>query len=256
MWQQLPRKVAGASLILAPLFGLVGACAWPPLRASDRAQIAAIAVHPARWYVFSLFILLSSYLLVPAVLALMRVLRPSRPGWADLAGSLALFGILVSIGDSATELMYWQMGARGASLSQMAALAARYGAAPGVSLIYIAGGLAVLCGMVLLAAGLWRSRAVPAWTAAGLIVATVVNIVGLSSASVPLAIASYALMLAALGRIAVIVLSGSHSAGAEALAASAHLPAGATTHAERSIQAPRPSSRADVWRDSQGVAAR
>jgi len=237
MWQQLPRKAAGASLILAPLLGLVAVCAWPPLRASDRAQIAAIAVHPGRWYVFSLFILLSSYLLVPAVLALMRVLRPSRPGWAYLAGSLALFGILVSIGDSATELMYWQMAAHGASLSQMAALVARYDAAPGVSLIYMAGGLAVLCGMVLLSAGLWRSRAVPAWTAAGIIVATIVNIVGLSSASVPLAIASYALMLAALGRIAVIVLSGSHSAGAEVPAASAHLPAGAPIHAERSIQA-------------------
>jgi hypothetical protein len=78
MWQQLPRKAAGASLILAPLLGLVAVCAWPPLRANDRAQIAAIAVHPGRWYVFSLFILLSSYLLVPAVLALMGVLRPSR----------------------------------------------------------------------------------------------------------------------------------------------------------------------------------
>ena len=119
MWQQLPRKAAGTSLILAPLLGLVAVCAWPPLRTSDRAQIAAIAVHPGRWYVFSLFILLSSYLLVPAVLALMRVLRPSRPGWAVLAGSLALFGILVSIGDSAIELMYWQMGTPGASLSQI-----------------------------------------------------------------------------------------------------------------------------------------
>jgi hypothetical protein len=237
MWQQLPRKAAGASLILAPLLGLVAVCAWPPLRASDRAQIAAIAVHPGRWYVFSLFILLSSYLLVPAVLALMRVLRPSRPGWAVLAGSLALFGILVSIGDSAIELMYWQMGTRGASLSQMAALAARYDAAPGVSLLYLAGGVAVLCGMTLLAAGLWRSRAVPAWTAAGIIAATVVNIVGLSSASVPLAIISYALMLAALGRIAIIVLSGPDSAAVEAPAASMHIPAGATAHLEHGIQA-------------------
>ena len=44
-------------------------------------------------------------------------------------------------------------------------------------------------------------------------------------------------MLAALGRIAVIVLSGSHSAGAEVPAVSAQLPAGAPVHAERSIQA-------------------
>ncbi len=80
MWEQLPRKAAGLSLILAPLLGLAAVCAWPPLRTSDRAQIAAIAANPGRWYVFALFILLSSYLLVPAVLALMRVLRPSLAG--------------------------------------------------------------------------------------------------------------------------------------------------------------------------------
>jgi hypothetical protein len=238
MWQQLPTKAAGASLILAPLFGLVAVCAWPPLRADDRAQIAAIAVHPGRWYVFSLFILISSYLLVPAVLALMRVLRPSRPGWANLAGSVALLGVLVSIGDSATELVYWQMAARGASLNQMAALAARYDAAPGISLIYMAGGLAVVCGMAFLSAGLWRSRAVPTWTAAGIIISTVVNVVGLSSADVPLTIASYALMLAALGRIAVIVLSGSHAEGTEVPPLPAHFPAGAPMHADRSVSAP------------------
>ena len=202
---QLSRKAAGLSLILAPLLGLVAVCAWPPLRTGDRAQVAAIAAHPGRWYVFALFILLSSYLLVPAVLALMGVLRPHRPRWAALAGSLALLGVLISIGDAATELMYWQMGAPGASLSQMAALAARYNSAPGASLIYLTGGVAALCGMALLAAGLWRSRAVPAWTAAGIFIATVLNIAGLSSASVPLAIASYALLLAALSRIAVTV---------------------------------------------------
>ncbi len=232
---QLSRKVAGLSLIFAPLLGLVAVCAWPPLRSSDRAQVAAIAAQPGRWYVFALFILLSSYLLVPAVLALMGVLRPRNPRWAALAGSLALFGVLVSIGDSATELMYWQMGARGASLPQMAALAARYDAAPGASLIYLIGGVAVLCGMALLSAGLWRSRAVPAWTAAGIIIATVINVVGLSSASVPLAIASYALLLAALGRIAVIVLS-EPAAISDAPAAPAHPPAGTSIHAESSVQ--------------------
>jgi hypothetical protein len=207
MWEEMSRKAAGLSLILAPLLGLVAVCAFPPLRTSDRAQVAAITAHPGRWYIFALFILLSSYLLVPAVLALMRLLRPSRPGWAALAGGLALFGVLISIGDSATELMYWQMGVPGASLSQMAALAARYDSAPGASLIYLTGGLAVLGGMTLLSVGLWRSRSVPAWTAAGIVIATVMNIIGLSAASVPVAIVSYALLLAALGRIALLVLS-------------------------------------------------
>jgi len=202
---QASRVGAAAALIAAPLLGLVATCAWPPLRAGERAQIAAIAAQPGRWYIFSLFILLSSIMLVPAVLALMRLLGQTRPVWALVAGCLAQFGILVGIGDSATELMFWQMGAPGASLGQMTALATRYDAAPGAALVFMIGGLAALCGTLLLAAGLWRARAVPAWTAIAVAAGTVANIAGLSAASIPVTIASYALLLAAFGRIALIV---------------------------------------------------
>jgi hypothetical protein len=202
---QLPRTAAAASLITAPLLGLVAACAWPPLRTGDRAQIAAISAQPGRWYIFSLFILLSTIMLVPAVLALMRLLGHSRPVWALIAGSLAQLGILIGIGDAATQLMIWQMGAPGASLGQMAALAARYDAAPGAALIFMIGGLATLCGTLLLSAGLWRAHAVPAWAAVAVPVATIANIAGLSASSVPITIVSYALLLAAFGRIAAIV---------------------------------------------------
>ena len=203
--QQLPRAAAAASLIAAPLLGLAAACAWPPLRSGERAQIAAISAQPDRWYIFSLFILLSSIMLVPAVLALMRLLGHSRPVWALIAGSLAGLGVLIGIGDSATQLVFWQMGSPGASISQMAALATRYNSAPGAALIFMTGGLATLSGTLLLSAGLWRTHAIPAWTAAAIPVATIANIVGLSANSVPITIASFALMLAAFARIAVTV---------------------------------------------------
>ena len=205
--QQLPRTAAAASLITAPLLGLVAACAWPPLRTGDRAQIAAISAQPGRWYIFSLFILLSTIMLVPAVLALMRLLGHSRPVWALIAGSVAQLGILIGIGDAATELMVWQMGAPGASLGQMAALTTRYNAAPGTALIFMIGGLATLGGTLALSAGLWRAHAVPAWTAIAIPAATVANIAGLSANSVPITIASFALLLAAFARAAVIVRS-------------------------------------------------
>ena len=203
--QQLPRAAAAASLIAAPLLGLAAACAWPPLRSGERAQIAAISAQPDRWYIFSLFILLSSIMLVPAVLALMRLLGHSRPVWALIAGSLAGLGILIGIGDSATQLVFWQMGSPGASISQMAALATRYNSAPGAALIFMIGGLATLSGTLLLSAGLWRAHAIPAWTAAAIPVATIANIAGLSANSVPITIASFALLLAAFARIAVTV---------------------------------------------------
>src|SRR5580693_1375464 len=200
--QQLPRAAAAASLITAPLLGLVAACAWPPLRSGERAQIAAISAQPDRWYIFSLFILLSSIMLV---LALMRLLGHTRPVWALIAGSMAGLGVLIGIGDSATQLVFWQMGAPGASLDQMAALATRYNSAPGAALIFMIGGLATLCGTLLLSAGLWRAHAIPAWTAIAFPAATIANIAGLSANSVPITIASFALLLAAFARIAVTV---------------------------------------------------
>jgi hypothetical protein len=204
---RLPARAAAAALLGAPLLGLAAACTWPPLRAGERAQIAAIAAQPGRWYTFTLLIMLSSFLLVPAVLALMRLLGQTRPLWALLAGCLAGLGVLVSIADSASGLMYWQMSAPGASLGQMAALATRYNAAAGAAVIFMIGGLATVAGTLLLAVGLWRARAVPAWTAIAVPAATIANIAGLGASSVPITIVSYALLLAAFGRIAVIVRS-------------------------------------------------
>ena len=218
--QQLPRAAAMASLITAPLLGLAAASAWPPLRTGERAQIAAITAQPGRWYIFSLFILLSSIMLVPAVLALMRLLGHTRPVWALTAGCLAGLGVLIGIGDSATQLVFWQMGAPGASLDQMTALATRYNSAPGAALIFMIGGLATLCGTVLLSAGLWRAHAIPAWTAFAIPAATIANIVGLSANSVPITIASFALLLAAFTRAAVTVRTSPAWAQPTAAAAS------------------------------------
>jgi hypothetical protein len=202
--QALSAKAGACALILAPLLGLASSLALPPLRSGERAQIAAITAASGRWYAFALLGLVFGYLLVPAVFALMRLLGPSRPLWAMLAGWLAQFGILVGIGDAAVELMYWQMGTPRASLTQMAALASRYESA--TSFIYMIGGLSALAGLTLLGLALWRARAVPAWAAAAIPAATVINIVGLTFDSLPLTIISFALMLAAFARAAVIIL--------------------------------------------------
>jgi len=109
-----PGPPPGPSLITAPLLGLVAACAWPPLRTGDpRPRSPRSAPQPGRWYVFSLFLLLSTIMLVPAVLALMRLLGHTRPVWALTVGCLAQLGILIGVFDSATQLMFWQMAATG-----------------------------------------------------------------------------------------------------------------------------------------------
>jgi hypothetical protein len=71
------------------------------------------------------------------------------------------------------------------------------------------GGLSLIAGSVLLAVGLIRARAVPAWAAVLLPVAIVANIVGFSAGSRTVLLASCVLALAGLGRAAVEVLAPS-----------------------------------------------
>jgi hypothetical protein len=203
----IARTVTGWSLILAPLTGLGAAIALPALRDSRSAEISAIAGHQDRFYLYALSLLISSYLFVPAFFGIMNVLRERSSRWAYLAGGLAQVGLLVAIGDAATELMYWQMGSPKANHTQMAALADRYESAAGSGLIYTVGGLALLVGTLLVAVGLWRTRVVPRWAAVGLVVGAGANIVGFGSASQPVLVASYVVMLAACARIAAVVLA-------------------------------------------------
>jgi hypothetical protein len=90
----------------------------------------------------------------------------------------------------------------------MTALAERYEDTAGSSLIYTVGGLATLAGTLLLAVALWRTHVVPRWASASIPVAVVANVAGFSAASSALLVASYVLLLAAFGRIALIISRG------------------------------------------------
>lgn len=204
---RLTRTALAVSLVLSPVLGLVAAITIPALRSTRAAEIAAIGAHPGAFYIYALAMLVSSYLTVPAFFGVMALLRERAPVWSVLAGGLAQLGLLVAIGDAATELLYWQMGAPDADRGQMVALAERYENAAGASLVYSLGGLAILVGTVLITVALWRTRVVPRWAAVGLLAGSVANIGGFSAASRPLLIASYVVLLAAFARMAVPLLA-------------------------------------------------
>jgi hypothetical protein len=189
---RIRRSLLAIACVAAPLFGLAAALAVPGLQSNRSAELNAITHHQDRFYLYAICILISSYLLVPAVLAVTGLVRQSRG--SVIAGLLAQVGLVIAIGDAAVELMYWQMGRPGADHQQMTALAAHYEDAPGAALIYNVGGIAVVVGLIWLGVLLWRSGAVPRWSAAALPLGTVANIVGFGAASQPALAASYVVL--------------------------------------------------------------
>jgi hypothetical protein len=193
------RKALGATMILAPLLGLVSAIASPALKSGSAAQLAEITRHPDRWYVYALFVTASMWLLVPSIVGLVGLVCRRAPRLALVGGALSLLGALVAVGDGTTELMYWQMGVPAADPAQMAALADRYENAAGSSLLFTVGGLAIIFGLAMLGAALWRLRLAPLWAAAAVPLGTIVNIVGFSLNSNSVVLVSNLVLLVGLG---------------------------------------------------------
>jgi hypothetical protein len=202
------RTAIGGSMIGAALLMLGASLASPAIKSDEAAQLAVIAQHPTRYYLFTIMILGSSMLLVPAVIGLMRMGAERSPRLSNIGGSLALLGSLVAVGDSTSQLVIWQMGAHGADRAQMAALLHRYDNVAGSSIVFNVGGLAVVVGIVLLSVALYRSQAAPAWACGGLVAGVVLNIVGFSAGSTGILILSSVVLLATLGWIGRLVLAG------------------------------------------------
>jgi len=195
----LTRRTLGTAMILAPLLALVSAVVAPTLKSSASARLAEIAHHPDRWYIYALCITVSGWLFVLAVLGLIGIVGERASRLSFVGGGLALLGAFVAVGDATVELMYWQMGAPGGDRAQMTALADRYENAAGSSLLFTIGGLALIAGLVILAAALWRTGAVTIWAALGMPTGAIVNIAGFSTSSNALVIVSNVVLLAALG---------------------------------------------------------
>src|SRR4051812_547291 len=162
------RTAVGGSMIGAGLLMLGASLAAPAIKSTEATQIAVIAAHPTRYYLFTILILGSSMLLVPALIGLMRMSAAGSPRLSNIGGALSLFGALIAVGDSTSQLVIWQMGARGADRAQMAALLHRFDNVAGASVVFSIGGLAVVLGIVLLSIALYRAQAVPAWACVGL----------------------------------------------------------------------------------------
>ena len=199
--QQLPSLVNRVALVAAPLLFALSALVIPALKSGDAAQLELIASHPTGWYLFTIFSLLGSAALIPASIALMQATRDAAPFTSIVGAGLLAVGGFVALADSATQLVYWQMGTQ-ADRPQMTALLHRYENAPGATVIFMIGALALVVGAILLAVALVRAHSAPVWAAALVPVGMILNIGSFIGSSRVLLFVSSLVLLAGFGSVA------------------------------------------------------
>jgi hypothetical protein len=205
------KTVAGVCMIGAPLLLLVGMIIHPESKTDVDDQLAVIAGNMDEWYAAHLIVAIALVLAVPAVLGLMHMLREREVAFGHVGGGLALVGLLATTAIVAIEgFVGWQAGAAsGSDAAAMTALFERVTETTGVVIPIFLMSYAFTIGILFLAAGLYRARAVQSWTAAMLGVGAIVFAVGTSMAENVVAIVGAAVLLVGFFQVGRMVLNES-----------------------------------------------
>jgi hypothetical protein len=202
------KMVAGCCMVLAPLLLLVGTVLHPESESDEAAQLAVIADNLDQWFAAHLIILMSIALAVPAFLGLMHMLREREVAWGHLGGGLSVLGLLAFVGIVTMDgFVGWQaaVGDRG----EMTALFERLNETAGFVIPFYVVSFAFMLGLVCLAIGLYRARAVQWWMSAFLAVASVLFVIGMATYSEFTGVIAAAFLFVGLGSIGRVVLTES-----------------------------------------------
>lgn len=186
------RKEAGAAaLVLAPLFLVASVLcyAWATRNGGDdytgAGALELYAAHPELVVASTTFVLLGCLLLVPAMMAALRLLRPGSPRLSLVGASMMVLGYCCYIYIIATTPLVAAMADRGDHLADYAALIDASQEDGGFAaswpfILFVAGNI---LGTLLLAVAMFRSKAVHWWAAAAVAGWPVSHIIGLSVGS-------------------------------------------------------------------------
>jgi len=200
------KMVAGCCMVLAPFVLLGAEIVHPEEKSGAGDQLAVVANNLDQWYVAHLMAAIAVVLMVPAVLGLMHMLRDREVAYGHVGGALAMLGLLAIAGIVAMELVLWQMGTIGAN-AQMTDLANRLTDTTGIVVPFFVVAFGFMLGLICLAIGLYRAKAVQSWMSLFLIVAAVGFGIEFSAASNVFGIVGASFLLVGLGSIGRMVLT-------------------------------------------------
>ena len=176
------RSVAGLSLMVAPLLGLVGALFLPQSTGDLGTELATIAAHSGRWLIGEFLTLLSFLLMMIAVLGIMRLLRERSVALGHIGAALALLGLFFHGAIIGYALVEVPLVASGFERAQMVTFAERMYESPAFIMI-LAPFIAFFLGLLILAIGLWRAKVAPLWVSMLIVAGLLSEFVGTDALS-------------------------------------------------------------------------
>lgn len=202
------KLVAGTCMVLSPVLVLAAGIIQPEPSMTEGTQLAIVRDNLDAWYVSQLLSLVAIVLALPAVLGLMHMLREREAAWGHVGGGLALLGLMAYVGVATTGLVQWQMAHAG-NTGAMTDLLQRMHQAEGFFLPFAIGAVAFGVGMICLAVGLYRARAVHSWMSIALALAAACIAGAGFTASSAVFIVGAAFLAASLCSIGLMVLGES-----------------------------------------------
>jgi len=205
------KTIAGVCMIGAPLLLLVGVIVHPESKSDVGEQLAVIAGNMDEWYAAHLIVAMALVLAVPAVLGLMHMLREREVAYGHIGGGLAMVGLLATTAIVAIEgFVGWQAGAAtGSDAAAMTALFERVTETTGIVIPVFVMSYGFTVGMLFLAAGLYRARAVQSWTAAMLGIGSIVLALGFGMTEDVVSIVGAAVLMVGFFQVGRMVLTES-----------------------------------------------
>ena len=199
------KMLAGACMVVAPVFLLVATVIHPASDMDEATQVATIAENLDVWYAAHLIALVAIVLTVPALLGLMHMLRERQVSLGHVGGGLALIGLLAFVGLVAMELVMWELVSEGDQATAVTLLQGLNESA-GILIPFAFVSFGFSIGMALLSVGLYRARAVQSWMAICVGAGAILFGFGIATAMNWLTIVAAAFLVVGLGSIGRMVL--------------------------------------------------
>ncbi|MEA2457167.1 MAG: hypothetical protein QOC95_139 [Thermoleophilaceae bacterium] len=199
------KTVAGCSMVLAPLAVLVAFIFSPPIHSDAGRQVAAFAAHQDKTLFSGLMTLAAVALAIGATLGMMHMLRERGAAYGHVGGALALVGLVATAAQAGMFLSEWATVRDGVQATDVTAWhSLTHDAAIVIPVLVI--GFLTTVGFILLAAGLYRAKAVDWWMTSMIALGALGIALATPLASIAVGIVGGALLLVGLGSIGMIVL--------------------------------------------------